>query len=714
MLTSAKWIRAAHPSASCPVFGRSFTAAGAVVRAVLTVTAHGVFEAHLNGVRVSGEYLAPGWTEYESRILVREYDVTALIAAGENLLTVSAAGGWYGGVIARASAGGRDRTPAIIAELALTYADGGGEVIPTDALWKCAESGLLRCDIYNGQVFDARVQPAFDGAAAEADYDKSVLTPHDGVPVTVQERIAVRNILTTPAGETVLDFGQNLTGVPQITLNARAGDEVRFSFAEIMDPAGNFYTENYRAAKCEFTYICRDGEQTYMPSLTFYGFRYLRVDAFPGEITPDNVRAVVLHSDMRRTGFVDTGDAMVNRLMQNVIWGQKGNYLDVPTDCPQRDERLGWTGDAQVFVKAAAYNYDVKNFFRKWLRDMACAQYADGMIPKVVPDALRQGQGATSAAWGDAAVICPWQIYMTYGDTEMLRENYPMMCRWVEYITSVSGGTDLWPGGGHYGDWLGLDAAYGDYRGRTDPDLIAAAYYACSADLTAKAAAVLGYAEDAAKYAALRRRIGDAFYAKYQDTFETQTAYALALHFGLARDRRAVGDALARRVREDGVRLMTGFVGTPYLLHALSTAGHGELAYTLLLKRDFPSWLYPITKGATTMWEHWDGIMPDGRIWSKDMNSFNHYAYGAVADWIYECAAGIRPLQAGFAKIHFAPRPDARLGRLSVRYNSAAGGIASQWWYDGDEVRYRIETPVDAEAVIEGKRYSLTPGTWEF
>ncbi len=706
MLTSAKWIRAAD-AVSCPVFGRNFIAEKAVVHASLTITARGVFEAHLNGVRVSGEYLAPGWTEYESRILVREYDVTSLLADGENHLTVALAGGWYTGKIARSSVGGH--VSAILAELAITHADGSCQLIVTDENWRWAESGLLRCDIYDGQAYDARVNPQFVGDVSVEEYDKSVLTPHDGVPVTAQECIAVREIFTTPAGETVLDFGQNLTGVPEITLTAHAGDEVKFSFAEIMDPAGNFYTENYRAAKCEFTYICREGEQTYAPSLTFYGFRYLRVDAFPGEITAENVTAVVLHSDMKRTGFIETGDAMVNRLMENVIWGQKGNYLDVPTDCPQRDERLGWTGDAQVFVKAAAYNYNVKDFFKKWLRDMACAQNESGLIPFVVPDALRGGK--CSAAWGDAAVICPWQIYTTYGDTEMLRENYPMMRRWVEYITSQSGDGHLWHGEGHFGDWLGLDAPYGQYKGSTDAALIAAAYYAYSTELVAKAAAVLGYTEDAAKYAALRERIGAAFYEKYHDTFETQTAYALALHFGLAKDPKAVGDALAARVHADGDRLMTGFVGTPYLLHVLGAAGYGDLAYTLFLKRDFPSWLYPITKGATTMWEHWDGIMPDGQIWSKAMNSFNHYAYGAVADWVYEYAAGIRPLEPGFTKIAVDPHPDKRLGSLKVRFASAAGDIAVSWAYDDAGIaRVRIVTPVPA--VIRGKE--VPAGVYEY
>ena len=706
MLTHAKWIRAAEATASCPVFRKKFTCKDPEI-GFLTYSARGVVSVRLNGRLVSDEKMVPGWTEYESRTLVRENLV--FLFDGENEITITLAPGWYAGSIRRGCAPGVERIPAVIAEIRVLDGDESKTLIATDESWECSESGLLRCDMYNGQCFDARVEPAYTVPVIAEEGGKEMLTRHDGEPIRPQERIAVRRIFVTPAGETVLDFGQNLTGVPEITLTAKAGDEVRFSFAEIMDPAGNFYTENYRAAQCEFTYICRDGAQVYAPELTFYGFRYLRVDAFPGEITPENVTAVVWHSDMKRTGFIETGDALVNRLMENVIWGQKGNYLDIPTDCPQRDERLGWTGDAQVFVKAASYNYNVKAFFTKWLRDMAVAQREDGLIPNVIPAAV--GRERCSAAWGDAAVICPWQIYESYGDRELLAEHYPMMKKWVDYITTQSGGGYLWHGEGHFGDWLGLDAPYGQYKGSTDAALIAAAYYAHGAELVARAAAVLGYEENAAEYAALRERIGEAFYEKYGDRFETQTAYALALRFGLAKDAAAAGEALAAKVRSDGERLMTGFVGTPYLLHVLSAAGHGDLAYTLFLRRDFPSWLYPISKGATTMWEHWDGIMPDGQIWSKDMNSFNHYAYGAVADWVYEYAAGIRPLEAGFKKAVIEPHPDRRLGSLKVRYASAAGDIAVSWAYDAEGIcRVRIETAVPA--VIRGEE--VAAGVYEY
>lgn len=713
MLTNAKWIRAEFdPRQTAPIFRKAFSVGKAVRTAVLSITARGVYEASLNGRRVGEFILAPGWTSYKTRLQVQEYDVTEMLDE-QNSLSVTLAGGWFNGRICRGWVNDcMTDENAVIASLKIVYADGSTEEIVTDSSWQTAKSGLTGCDIYDGQSYDASVIPGDFAPAVEVDCPKDNLIPQEGEEVRFQETLRVRDVITTPKGETVLDFGQNLTGVPEISLAAKAGDRVKLSFAEILDHDGNFYTENYRSAKAEFVYVCRDGAQVYRPTLTFYGFRYVRVDEFPGEVTADSVTARVLHSEMKRTGRITTGDPLLNRLMDNVIWGQKGNYLDVPTDCPQRDERLGWLGDAQVFVKTAAYNYDVEKFFKKWLGDMRADQCPNGGLPNVVPNTLRGTKD--SAAWSDAACVCPWQIYEHYGDESILRDNFEMMRRYVDHIAEDSAVPYRWKKkkGDHYADWLGLDAPYGQYKGSSDEDLIASAYYAYSTSLLIRAGKVLGY--DMAQYEELWKKIADEFYETYHDTFRTQTEHAVALFFGLAKDKQAVADSLAALVRRDGERLMTGFVGTPYILHALSESGHTDLAYTLLLRREFPSWIYPVTMGATTMWEHWDGIVPDGRLWSKDMNSYNHYAYGAVADWIYEKAAGIRPLEAGFKKIRFAPEPDPRLGRLEVRFSSRAGEIASQWFYDGGMIRYRIETPVDAEAVIGGKTYHLTPGVWEF
>ena len=428
---------------------------------------------------------------------------------------------------------------------------------------------------------------------------------------------------------------------------------------------------------------------------------------------------MVICSDMEVTSGFECSDERVNQLFSNIQWGQRGNFVDVPTDCPQRDERLGWTGDCQAFARTACINMDSHLVLAGWLQDLATDQRADGAVSHIVPHVLKE-ENFGSSAWGDAATIVPWTLYQCYGDKRVLERQYLSMRRWLDFIGSRSDGY-LWNSGFQYGDWLALDAYEGSYVGATDKTLIATAYYAYSTRLTLQAATVLGYEKDQAELSQLLRRIIRAYRREFitpggRLAVRTQTAYVLTLYFDLAEeiDRPRMVSELVELINERGGHLATGFVGTPYLCLALTEAGAHDVAGQLLMKSDYPSWLYPITKGATTMWEHWDGIKPDGSFWSKDMNSYNHYAYGAVADWIYEKAAGLRPLEAGFKKIRFAPEPDPRLGRLEVRFTSRAGEIASQWFYDGGMIRYRIETPVDAEAVIGGKTYHLTPGVWEF
>lgn len=449
-------------------------------------------------------------------------------------------------------------------------------------------------------------------------------------------------IFTTPVGETVIDFGQEITGYVEVSLDAHAGDCVELSHAEVLDKHGNFYTENYRAAKAKFLYFCKEGFQTWHPKLTFFGFRYIRVDQFPGgakAVRPDNFTAVVVCSDLQRTGFLSSSNPLLNKLFDNIIWGQKGNFVDVPTDCPQRDERLGWTGDAQVFIRTACYNFDTETFYRKWLADLAADQYPDGHVDHVIPAILENQK--TSAAWGDAACVCPWELYQAFGDADILRSQFNSMKKWVGYITSSTTTKNLWTGGEHYGDWLGLDAPSGSYKGSSDEDLIASAFYAHSTELVIAAGKVLG--EDVSEYEALYADIVTAFQQTWP-VYHTQTECILAAHFHLAKDCQAAADQLAKLVTDCGIQLKTGFVGTPYLLHVLSDYGYASLAWSLLLRENYPSWLYPVTKGATTIWEHWDGIMENGDFWTRDMNSYNHYAYGAVADWVYGNAAGIRPL----------------------------------------------------------------------
>jgi alpha-L-rhamnosidase len=418
-----------------------------------------------------------------------------------------------------------------------------------------------------------------------------------------------------------------------------------------------------------------------------------------------------VYSDMKRTGKIETSNHKLNQLFSNIIWGQVGNFLDVPTDCPQRDERLGWTGDAQVFVKAASYNFDVERFFVKWLKDLSAEQFENGGVPNVIPDYLCDGK--VSAAWGDAATICPWQIYLTYGNKEILENQFDSMVGWVNYITNATKDEYLWTGGEHFGDWLGLDAPVGSYKGSSREDFIASAFYAYSTELLIKSGKVIG--RDVSSYLALYDKIVETFRNHFA-SYQTQTEYALAIQFGLAPDLQKTADELAKKVIADGELLQTGFVGTPYLLHVLSKYGHTDLAYTLLLREEYPSWLYPVNKGATTMWEHWDGIMEDGGFWSADMNSFNHYAYGAVADWIYEEAAGIQVVEEkpGFEKIVFAPKPDKRLEFLEASIDTRYGMVRSKWSRVDEKWRIEVDTPVTADVVIGGKVSSVEPGSYIF
>ncbi|MBO5197097.1 MAG: family 78 glycoside hydrolase catalytic domain [Lachnospiraceae bacterium] len=713
---TAKWIKPAmEMEEACPVFTKEWSTDKPIKEAKLFVTALGVYEAELNGKRVGDFIMAPGWTEYFERLQYQEYDVTELLQE-QNVLTVTVGRGWYRGrigTISRKQKKLRENPPGLLAELVLVYQDESEERIGTDTSWQSAQSRVRLSEIYDGETYDACYEPEEALPAVIFDGPWNTLIAQQGPKVIEQERIAAARIFTTPKGETVVDFGQEITGYVEITVRANAGEIVELSHAEVMDKEGNFYTENYRSAKAKYIYICRDGVQSYKPKLTFYGFRYIRIDQFPGGVTaakPLNFTAIVVHSDMKRTGYFRSSNPLLNRLFDNVIWGQKGNFLDVPTDCPQRDERLGWLGDAQVFAKTACLNYDAEQFFTKWLADMAVDQSEDGNVGIIIPAAWYDPK--PSAAWGDAATICPWEVYMTYGNPAILQAQFVCMRKWVDFITGYTTTPYLWTGGEHYGDWLGLDAPSGSYKGSSRDDFIASAFYAYSTSLVIKAGHVLG--KDVSEYEALYEAIKKAFQEAYP-VYETQTECVLAVHFRLAPDCQAAAKQLAEMVKRDG-HLMTGFVGTPYLLHALSDFGYTELAYELLLREEYPSWLYSVTKGATTIWEHWDGIMENGDFWSSNMNSFNHYAYGAVADWLYTVAAGIKPVEEapGYAKVRIAPTPDKRLGWLKVSFESRHGVIRSSWTKADGLWKYEIETPVEAVIVIAGKEHRVNAGRYTF
>lgn len=702
-MLKANWILPCYNMGKvCSLFRKDFSVDKPISSAKLHITARGVYEATLNSQRVGDFIMAPGWTSYHNRIQVQSYDVTELLQE-DNVLILELAEGWFWRLK-------KSQAKAIIAQLHIAYTDGTAEDIGTDESWLVAESRLRFCHLYNGLIYDASHTPVFDtNAAIASDNSLDLLIPQEGETVKEQERLRVKDIIITPKGETVLDFGQNMTGYLEVTVDAKEGDELSFSFGEILDKDGNFYNANYRSAKALYKYICKDGRQTYKPNLTFYGFRYVRVDSYPAEIEAESFIAVAVHSEMKRTGYIESSDPLLNQLFSNILWGQKGNFLDIPTDCPQRDERLGWMGDAQVFIRTASYNYDVLKFFKKWLNDVKAEQYPNGAVPDFVPS-IYPRKPRISTAWADAIAICPWQCYLTYGDTEILENLFEPVRRWVEYIRKTSTKPNLWFGGKHYADWLELGGKYGAFKGPTRDNVVASAYYANTVSILIKMGKVLG--RDVSAYEALYKNIRAAFIKEFGDDFKTQTEHIMALEFELTDNPQAVADSLAALIHRQGDMIQTGFVGTPYILHVLSRYGYENLAYTLLLRREYPSWLYPISKGATTVWEHWDGIKPNGDIWPVSMNSYNHYAYGAVGDWMYGVMAGINTVEEapGFEKIHFAPKADERIDWVRAEIDTAKGRVSSRWWHEEGRVHYEIVTPVAATALIEGREYTLSPG----
>ena len=710
MLNNAFWI--SHPRDKdflCPVFKKSFTISKRIKKATLTISARGCYYAELNNDKIGDFVLAPGWTSLK-RVQAQCYDITKMLKE-ENEIKVSLSKGWFKGRInSKGRAEYADICSSIIAELKVLYKDGTSDTICTDGSWECAFSQIKMADIYDGEHVDANAIESYEPVAVH-DYDRSIIVPQQGEKIIEQETILPLRIFKTPKGEMVVDFGQNLTGYFEFTVDAKKGDVIDLSFAEVLDKDGNFYTENYRSAKCEFKYFCKGGKQSYKPRHTFYGFRYIRVNSFAGEVNENTLHAIVVHSDIKRTGYLDSSSPLLNQLFKNIIWGQKGNFLDVPTDCPQRDERMGWTGDAQVFARTASYNFNVEKFFEKWLTDLSLDQTERGSIPHVIPQAWDDNE--TSAAWGEACTVCPWQMYLTYGSKKILKNQYASMCKYIKYIGKISKSRYLWTGCWHFGDWLGLDAPYGSYKGSSNEDFIASVFYAYSTLLTAKAGKVLG--KNVSKLEALYIKIIDKIRKTFK-TFKTQAECVLALYFDIATDKKAVADQLAKMVRENGTRLQTGFVGTPYLLHALSQNGYTELAYDLLLQEAFPSWLYSVKQGATTIWEHWDGVNDKGEFWSKDMNSFNHYAYGSVADWVYGVACGIQAVEAkpGFEEVVIAPQPTDKLDYLSARIDTKNGTISSKWYHYNGKIRYEITTPVRAIIIIDGISHIVEKGSYIF
>lgn len=718
MQWTAKWITPLRDMGDvAPVFSKCISISKPIKKADMRITAMGVYEANINDVRVGQFVMAPGWTDYHHRLQYQTYDVTNLLS-NENVLKVTIGKGWYRSAMPfrpmKAQLELMEQPTGVLMQLDISYEDGTYECIITDSSWSVSEGPVRFSEIYDGEVYDANIGENETIPVVEFEGPGIPVVPQQGVDVIEQERLVAARIITTPKGECVVDFGQEITGYVEVIVTAKRGEKIKLSFAEVLDKHGNFYTENYRAAKCLYEYTCCDGTQTWHPKLTFYGFRYVRVDEFPGgikNVDMNTFTAIAVYSDIKQTGFIYSSNPKLNQLISNIQWGQRGNFLDVPTDCPQRNERLGWTGDAQVFTRAACYNFDCEQFFAKWLTDMAISQREDGYIGQIIPNILTCG---VSAAWEDAATICPWEIYLAYGNKRILEDQFNCMCKWVDYVTSITETPGLWTGmkPEQHGDWLGLDGEPGSREGASRKELIATAFYAHSTRLVVKVGHILE--KDVTRFEKQYGEIVNAFRKEYP-VYKTQTECIMAIHFELADNCQEVAKQLADMVQECG-HLQTGFVGTPYLLHALSKYGHTELAYSLLLREEYPSWIYSVNKGATTIWEHWDGIMENGDFWDASMNSFNHYAYGAVIDWIYGVAGGITPVEEypGYERVRIAPIPDARLDWLKVSLDTRHGQIRSGWVKQDTFWRYEISTPVPAEIVVDGISHEVQAGNYIF
>ena len=727
-----------------PLLRREFDVRSGVQGARLYITALGVYEAQLNGRVVGDHVMDPGWTSYRHHLRYQTFDVTDLLQKGRNALGVMLGDGWFRG---RLSFGGGRRNIfgerlGLLAQLEITYANGTIEKIGTDdtQVWRAIPGPILASDIYDGESYDARLErdgwsgPNYDDSdwrpARRIDWDLATLVAPVGPPVRHIETINPVSILTSPSACTILDFGQNVVGRLRLRVSGPAGHRIIMRHAEVLEN-GELSLRPLRSARATDQYILRgEGTETWEPRFTFHGFRYAEVENWTGELSIDDIQAVVCHSDMERTGWFECSDPLVNRLHENIIWSMRGNFFDIPTDCPQRDERLGWTGDLQVFSPVASFLYDSYGFLASWLRDLAAEQREmGGIVPVVVPNTLN-GPVQGAAAWSDAAVIVPWVLYQRFGDPSILAAQFESMRAWVDWIDDFAGDEHLWDHGFQFGDWLD-PAAPPDNPGaaRTDKALVATAYFARSAELTGLAARVLGLHKEEVHYLSLATKIREAFAKEYVTPAgrllnDVQTAYTLAIEFGLLPEpeqRKHAAGRLSQLVRSDGYHIGTGFVGTPLICDALCHTGDYVAAYRLLMQRACPSWLYPVTMGATTVWERWDSLLPDGSVNPGEMTSFNHYALGAVADWLHRTVAGLAPAEPGYRHIRIQPRPGAGITHASARHLTPYGIAECAWKIKDENIEVNVIVPPNTTALVnlpgtQGKELEVESGThtWSY
>lgn len=714
---------------------KSFALKGKIASATAYVTSHGYYELSINGKKVGDQELTPGWTSYGKRLQYQTYDVTNMLMSGDNAIGSFLGEGWFRSYIAWK----RKNVPiygdrlGLLCQLIIRYADGTQEIIGTDNTWKSTNEGPIRInEIYDGESYDATKEikdwntPKFNDTkwanVTVANFDNSNLIGTDGVEVKRVQELKPIKIFKTPKGELVADMGQNMVGWLRLTVKGPKGTKIKIQHGEVLDKDGNFYSANLRKAKATLCYTLKgEGVEVYEPRFSFFGFRYAMIEGM--ELTADNLVGVVVHSDMLPTGSFECSDPLVTQLQKNIQWGQRGNFVDIPTDCPQRDERLGWTGDAQAFVRTAAFNYDVAAFFTKWLKDVSADQRPDGSVPHVVPDVLNPKNALSvphSAGWGDAAIIAPWTMYLTYNDKELLTNQYPSMKKCLEFLQKKIGPTYIAQKEDGFGDWLSfkpdsISKLKGQKDGFTDKRYINTAFFGYMALLMKNTAIALNKPEDVKIYTTLFDQIKTAFNKEYVDdkgkiklingkASDSQTGYVLALMFDLlpVELKSKAAAYLVADIKSRGNHLSTGFLGTPYLCLVLSDNGYTEVAYDLLLQKTYPSWLFPVTMGATTIWERWDGQKPDGTFQTVGMNSFNHYAYGAIGDWMYRVVAGIEidPSQPGYKHFYIQPQPSNKLGHASATLNSPYGSIKSGWQIENGRIKLMVTIPVNSSATI--------------
>lgn len=719
---SAQWIGCDDGDPRHPIFSKEIVVEKAVISARLYICGLGLYEAAWNGEKIGSECLTPYCNDYNSWVQYQTYDVTEHLQKS-GIFSVTLGNGWYKGRFGYDNRTGKSyygNSWKLLVELHLTYADGTSAVIGSGGDWIVTRSRITFSNIYDGEHKDDTLPEIPPVPVVLTEPPKGRLTDRRSVPVKAWAEVSVKKILHTPAGETVLDMGQNLAGIFRLQVNVPRGQTVHLQFGEVLQ-GGNFYRDNLRSAKAEYIYVSDGQPHILRPLFTFYGYRFVKIEGIP-DLKAEDYTALVLYSNLQKAGTLVTGNKLVNHLISNVEWSLKGNFIDVPTDCPQRDERMGWTGDAQVFAPTACYLRECYSFYAKYLYDLAQEQcQRGGEVPNVIPSF---GYAGFSAAWGDAACAIPWTLYQYYGDRTILEDQYESMCAWVEYIRCLDGECHGWRRQVHYGDWLALDASNPeDRRGGTEVDYVAdAMYYRCT-HLTSLAAGVLGRTADAERYTALADHILQDIRYEYftpsgRCAIPTQTGLTLAVVLKLGTEDAVISDALVHRMDKDKHQMKTGFVGTPLLCPALTAIGREDIAFELLLNEEYPGWLYEVNLGATTIWERWNSLLSDGSISSTGMNSLNHYAYGSILEWMFRDVAGLSPLIPGFRQAKLAPHICVDLGSVSLAYHSAAGEWRVSWEVlDNGDVRYVCVVPFGCTASLElphGSSYELEAGEYSY